>query len=510
MSAGQDGWARMFGAASPRVAGGSLLAAVEAGHNDGPWIRPDDYQKFNSVLRFSRGDNRNGFTLTGMGYWADWDATDQVPARAIESGIIPRFGLIDSSDGGEANRQSIAAELQRSNGPSSLRATGFLLRNSLNLFSNFTYFLDDPQNGDQFEQAERRVALGGRITYRRLGHFFERHAESAVGIQLRHDGLDPVGLYRNVARQRTATTREDHVGQHMAGVYAQTEIEWTRTLRTTLGLRADRYRFSVTSDNPRNSGDGSDGLVSPKVGAIFGPWSGSEVYVNAGTGFHSNDARGAAIAVDPISGGPVDRVTPLIRATGAEVGLRTVRIPGVQSTVAVWSLGIDSELLFVGDAGTTEPGRPSRRTGFEWTNYARLRPWLTLDADLAFTSARFTDDDPAGDRIPGALDRVISAGLTFEGRLFGSLRLRHFGPRPLLEDASVMSKSTTLFNGEIGYRLSNRARLVLEGFNLFDAEVSDIDYFYASRLADEPAPVADIHLHPAPPLTMRVGVQLSF
>jgi hypothetical protein len=512
LSAGQDGWGRIFGAASPRVGGGFLLGAVEVGNNDGPWVQPDDYQKFNGVLRYSRGDNRNGLSLTGMGYWADWDSTDQVPQRAIDSGLIDRFGLIDPSDGGEADRQSFAAEYQRSNGPSSLRATGFVLRNSLNLFSNFTYSLDDPENGDQFEQAERRVAAGGRVTYRRLGHFLERHAESAVGMQVRRDWLDPVGLYRNVARQRISTTREDEVGQTMAAVYAQTEIEWTRTFRTTLGLRADRYQFSVTSDNPVNSGDGSDGLVSPKLGAIFGPWSGSEFYLNGGTGFHSNDARGAAITIDPVSGDPVNRVTPLVRAKGAEVGLRTVAIPGLQSTVALWYLGLDSELLFVGDAGTTEPGRPSRRVGFEWTNYARLKSWLTLDADLALTSARFTDDDPAGDRIPGALDRVISAGLAFEGErpLFGSVRVRHFGPRALIEDASVMSKSTTLFNGEIGYRLSNKARLVLEGYNLFDAEVSDIDYFYASRLPDEPEEVEDIHLHPAPPFTVRLGVQFSF
>ena len=109
-------------------------------------------------------------------------------------------------------------------------------------------------------------------------------------------------------------------------------------------------------------------------------------------------------------------MTPLVRAKGAEIGLRTVRIRGLQSTVALWYLGIDSELLFVGDAGTTEAGRPSRRVGVEWTNYARLAPWLTVDADLAFTRARFTDDDPAGTRIPGALDRVISAGVTFEPR----------------------------------------------------------------------------------------------
>ena len=280
-----------------------------------------------------------------------------------------------------------------------------------------------------------------------------------------------------------------------------------------MGLRADVYQFSVTSDNPLNSGDGSSGLVSPKFTAIFGPWQGTELYVNAGTGFHSNDARGATISVDPISGEPVDRVTPLVRAKGAEIGLRTVRIRGLQSTVALWYLGLDSELLFVGDAGTTEAGRPSRRVGLEWTNYARLAPWLTVDADLAFSRARFSDDDPAGTHVPGALDRVISAGITFEPRqpLFGSLRVRHFGPRPLIEDASVTSRSTTIWNGEIGYRVSSKARVVLELFNIFDAEVSDIDYFYPSRLPGEPAEgIEDVHTHPALPRSARVALHITF
>jgi hypothetical protein len=513
VSAGHDGWGRLFGAVSPRLGRGYLLAALELNRNDGPWVRPDDYSKVNGVVRYSRGDHRNGFSLTGMAYQAGWDSTDQIPERAVQAGLIPRFGLVDASDGGEASRQSLAAELQQSNGASSLRATGFLLRNRLNLFSNFTYFLDDPHSGDQFEQAERRVAAGGRVTYRRLGHVLGRHAESAIGVQLRRDWLDPVGLYRTAARQRLSTTREDEVGQSMASVYAQSEIEWTRTLRTAFGLRADGYRFDVTSNNPLNSSDGSAGLVSPKLGAVLGPWNGTEIYVNAGTGFHSNDARGATIAVDPVTGEAVDRVTPLVRAKGAEIGLRTVRIRGLQSTVALWYLGIDSELLFVGDAGTTEAGRPSRRVGLEWSNYARLSPWLIVDGDVAVTRARFTDNDPAGNHIPGALDRVISAGVTVEPtqRFFGSLRVRHFGPRPLIEDASVRSTSTTLWNGEIGYRLTPKARVVLEAFNIFDAKVSDIDYFYASRLPGEPAQgIEGVHTHPALPRTARLSLQVTF
>ena len=513
VNGGHDKWGRVFGAASPSVANGNLLAAIELNHSDGPWERPDNYQKANVVLRFSRGDARNSFSLTGTGYWAGWDSTDQVPARAIESGRISRFGLVDPSDRGYSNRQTLAAEVQRSSGSSSLRANAFVLRNSLNLFSNFTYFLDDPENGDQFEQAERRVSTGGRVAYRRLAHVFDRDTENAVGVQVRYDRLAPVGLYHTVSRQRLSTTREDRVGQTLVGAYGQSEIEWSRLVRTTFGVRSDVYTFDVTSDNAFNSGRGSDALVSPKFSAAFGPWAGTELYANAGMGFHSNDARGAVITVDPATGEPVERVTPLVRARGAEVGVRTVAVSGLQSTLSLWYLGLDSELLFVGDAGTTEPGRPSRRMGIEWTNYWRARSWLTADVDLSFSRARFADDDPVGGHIPGALDRVVSGGVSFEPRqpVFGSIRVRHFGPRPFIEDASVKSASTTLWNGELGYRLSAQARLVFEAFNLFDAKVADIDYFYASRLPGEPLEgIEDIHTHPALPPSVRIGLHFSF
>jgi outer membrane receptor protein involved in Fe transport len=193
--------------------------------------------------------------------------------------------------------------------------------------------------------------------------------------------------------------------------------------------------------------------------------------------------------------------------------MRTVRIRGLQSTVALWYLGFDSELLFIGDAGITEASRPSRRLGVEWTNYARLRPWLTAEGDVSYSRARFIDDDPAGRHIPGALDRVVSGALTIEPavRVFGSIRLRHFGPRPLVEDARVRSDSTTIWNGDVGWAVTNHARLMVEVFNLFDADVSDIDYFYTSRLPGEPAGgVDDVHLHPSLPRAARVTLQVSF
>jgi len=513
LSGGGQGWRRLFGATSPRIGSGHLLFGIEAVHNDGPWTLEDDFRKLNGIVRYSRGDTRDGFSLTGMGYNANWNSTDQIPQRAIDEGRISRFGNIDPSDGGRTYKYSIVADVQRSSANVSTRGTVFAFRYGLNLLSNFTYFLVDPENGDQREQEDRRTTSGGRLTHRRLSRLFGRHIESGVGVQLRHDAIDNTALYRTVRARRTGAIREDSVSQTSVGVFGQSEIEWSRTFRTTVGLRGDVYRFDVDSSQPLNSGTEADGLVSPKFTAVLGPWKHTELYANAGLGYHSNDARGATITVDPSTGAPAERVTPLVRARGAEFGFRTVPFLGMQSTLAIWHLGFDSELLFIGDAGMTEASRPSRRLGVEWTNYARLNPWLTAEADVSFSRARFTDDDAVGNNIPGALDRVVSGAVTVEPaqRLFGSIRLRHFGPRPLTEDASVRSRSTTIWNGEAGYRVMNRTRLTFEVFNLFDSDVSDIDYFYTSRLPGEPlAGVDDIHLHPSLPRTARVTLQVAF
>ena len=513
VSGGGEGFGRAFAAASPAVAGGHVLAALEVEHNDGPWVRADNFRKVNGVVRFSRGDAVNGLVITGMGYRATWDSTDQVPLRAIENGLIGRFGNIDGTDGGDTYRYSGSVEWQHSSSNATTKVVAYGIGYDLNLFSNFTYFLDDPVNGDQFHQADQRFITGGRATYRRIGHLGGHDSQNTLGLQIRNDDITRVGLYRTKARQLLDTVREDGVVESSASAYAQNETSWTPWLRSLAGLRVDGYRFTVDSNDAANSGTRSAGIVSPKGGLVVGPFSGTEFYVNAGLGFHSNDARGTTITRDPSSGDAVRPVTPLVRATGSEVGVRTVAVPHLQSSLTLWSLSLDSELIFVGDAGTTEAGRPSRRYGLEFANYYSPRPWLIFDGDVSWSRAKLADTDPVGDYVPGAVETVVSGGVTVDSlhKVFGSARLRYFGPRPLIEDNSVRSKATRLTNLEAGYQLTRKVKLALDVFNLFNAQDSDIDYYYTSRLRGEPLDgVDDIHLHPTLPRTARLSLSVGF
>ena len=510
---GGQGFGRVMAAASPAAGGGHVLAALEVEHNDGPWVSPDKYEKVNGVLRFSRGDAVNGFSITGMGYRAKWNSTDQVPQRAIDQGLIGRFGALDASDGGDTNRYSGTVEWQRSRNNATTKIVAYGIGYDLNLFSNFTFFLDDPVHGDQFHQTDHRFISGAKATYKRIDRWAGRETQNTFGLQLRNDDITTVGLEHTQARRLLDTVRQDSVIETSAAGYAQNEVAWTPWLRTLAGLRLDGYHFRVEAGDPQNGGTTRAGIVSPKGGVVLGPFKGTELYVNGGLGFHSNDARGTTITRDPGTGEAVDPVTPLVRATGAEAGIRTVAVHHLQTSLTVWTLALKSELLFTGDAGTTQPSRPSHRYGLEFANYYAPRPWLILDGDVSWSRARFTEFDPSGDYIPGSVATVISGGVTLDSlhNVYGSARLRYFGPRALIEDNSARSKATSLMNLEAGYNIARHVKLGVDVFNVFDAAYSDIDYYYPSRLMGEPADgVNDIHLHPTLPRTARVNLIVGF
>jgi hypothetical protein len=510
---GQNGYIRTFLADSPHVADGHLLYAIELLHNDGPFTRPDDYQKLNGVLRYSEGNIANGFNITAMAYKGKWNASDQIPKRALESGAISRFDAIDRTDGGQSHRHSLSGEWHKTSGTTSTKINAYVISNKLDLYSNFTYFLDDPVNGDQFNQADKRMTSGLNMSQSWQTPLLNLESTNTVGLQLQNDNIFN-GLHNTVARQRLSTTRQDHVVESSVGIYIENATRWTNKFRTLAGIRHDFYRFDVNSNNLANSGKGNDTIASPKLAFIFGPWAKTEYYLNAGTGFHSNDVRGATINVDPKSGDPADRVQALVRSKGFEIGVRSEIIPRLQSTLSVYSLDFASELLFVGDAGTTQASRPSRRYGSEFSNFYKATDWLTMTANVAFARARFRDNDLAGNRIPGAIEGVGSLALVIDnfGPYFGAMQLRYFGPRPLIEDNSVRSRSTKTLNGTIGYKITSTIRIQMEGFNLTNRNDSAIDYYYASRLKSEPAGAAipDIHFHPIESRSLRVRLTASF
>lgn len=516
LEGGSFGYGRGVFAGSPKVGKGTLLYGVEVMHDDGPWDHPDDFWKGNGVLRYSQNIDDQSFSLTAMGYRGDWDATDQIPLRAVEAGSLDRFGSLDTSTGGDSQRYSLTADWKRQGADRSTRVLVYGLYYDLDLYSNFTYFLGDPVNGDQFNQRDERWVAGAKANHQWESTLFGRPTEYNIGVETRNDFITN-GLFGTAQRERLGTVREDDVIQNSLAAFAGNRTHWNDWLRSTVGVRADAYFFDVDSDNPANSGNADDAILSPRGGIVLGPWADTEFYLNGGLGFHSNDGRGSTTTIDPVTGDPVDPVDPLVPTYGAEVGARTTWVKGLQSTLTFWWLDIDSELLFIGDAGTTEASRPSRRYGVEFANYWSPLDWLTLDADFSLSEARFRDDDPAGDYIPGSIETVVSAGVSVHdlNGFFGELRLRYFGPRPLIEDNSVRSSSSTLLNGRIGYEFNERWSIAFEVFNLLDEDASDIDYYYASRMAGEPpgpddGGYNDRHFHPAYPRTFRGVLTMKF
>ena len=502
----EDGYRRALVANSTALPEGQLLYAFEALHNDGPWERPEDLRKLNGVLRYSVGTTAHRTSITAMAYDARWTSTDQIPLRAIESGLVGRYGALDPSDGGHTSRQSLSIDTRQANDWGTFRLNAYAINSRLDLFSNFEYANDaapEELGASQFEQAERRRVLGLAMSQQWDAQLGGVETSNTIGLQARHDRLRPVGLYTARGAERTGVIQESRVRQSSVGLYAENNTRWLPWLRSVLGLRTDHYDFDVDSSIAANGGRASAKLTSPKLSLVFGPWARTEYFFNTGSGFHSNDARGATA---------VERVDALVRSKGLEIGVRTEIIPGLQSSLAWWQLRLDSELLFVGDAGTTEANRASKRQGIEWNNHYVANDWLQFDLDLAASQARFTESAPEGDRIPGAIEKVASLGLTVTDLQgwHGALQLRYFGPRPLIEDNSVRSKPTMLTYARVGYRFSPALKLDVDVFNLFDRKDNDIEYYYASRLPGEVAGVDDRHIHPVEPRTLRVTLSASF
>ena len=541
---GMYGYERGVFGVSQKFGAGNLLYGGEAYHDDGPWARPDDYRKFNGLLTYSQGNDANGCGITVRGYHGQWNSSDQVPASF---GATNFFGTLNPTDGGNSQRYSLQAEWHRHSENSETKITAYGFYYDLDLFSDFTYFLTDTNRGDQFEQQDRRWVAGLDARHTLFNQWLGKEVENTFGLQVRNDWINN-GLYQTENRVRVdkydvdinpdtnlpydttlpATTEADQFTDTQLGAYFENKIQWADKFRSVAAMRGDWDYFAVNSLNlPANSGTAYTLLPSPKLTLILGPWAQTEIYLQGGFGFHSNDGRGTTQTVQPVSAGnpspgtPASNIPALVQTKGAEIGVRTLAVPKLQSTLSLWYLHSDSELQQEGDTGSTVASeQASDRLGIEWANYYSLTRHLALDLDAADSIARFTSVDaddaapgsPGGDQVPEAVGMVVSAGITWHDwhGFSSSLRLRYFGPRDLTSDGIYQSSQTILLNAEAGYQINQTWRISVEVLNLLNRHDQDITYAYESRVTPSAASAFQNVYHPVEPIQVRVGLTARF
>ncbi len=501
LSVGEDGYGRALVAGSA----GDFVGAIDVTRYEGPWEIDEDLEQYKAHLSWA--PVINGWqTRFALDYYdSEWDATDQIPQRAVTSGMIDELGFIDPDLGGASTRFAARANLEKGN----TYAQAYVVDSDFTLFSDFTYLLNDPVNGDEFEQEDER-----RIYGINAGSSSDLNNTTSIGwgAEIRHDDIRQLGLYSSAARVRQGTIRSDEVDQTSYGLFARFDKQATDRLRVMLGLRADHYTFDVDANTPVNSGSDDDTQFSPKLTLAYLLNDNLEAYANFGRGMHSNDVRGVSITIDPVTGDPADQVPLLVPTEGGEFGLRYERGRAFNASMALFVLDVDSELVFVGDGGATEPNDGSHRRGIELNAFYQPTEWLSLNASYTYTDARFEDVGSQVDHIPGAIAETLSAGanMNWSSGFGASIRLRYLGEAPLIEDNSVKSDSSILINAALQYERGPLG-LKLEVFNLTDSDDTDIAYFYESRLAGEPlAGVSDVHYHPLEPRTVRFSLSWRY
>ncbi len=516
-TAGTLGFQRLFGAGSHSLGAGTLLGAFELQHYDGPWDSPDDQRKINAVVRYSEGDDRDGVTVTGMFYHGVWNSTTDQPVRALNEGLIDRFGTLDPSDGGSAQRGSLSARLFKEAAGGSLSANAYVINNQLTLWNDFTHFLVDPVNGDQEAQHENRVTVGGGAHFGRDDALFGARNEWLAGASTRFD-LNEVWRVPTAGRVTLPASADpldfserDRVHLANVAVYGQVITHWQSWLRTVVGLREDGIWGSDLGTNP---GSAHASLFQPKVSVIVTPWTTTEFYLSAGRGFHSDDLRGVNQAqITGAAGAPL-----IARQDGEEVGVRQQVGRQVAITLALFSLDAQSETTYDPDAGQDTAGPASRRRGFELNVTYQVAAWLELYGSYSADHARFTtpfDDGTGhvGEYLPNApfATGSFAAYIKDLGAWSGGLQYRYLGAYPLSSDGAIRGSGYGEWNADVRYRRADGWQLALGVYNLTNKKANAAEFWYVDRLAGEPADgVADVHVHPLEPISTRLTLSKTF
>lgn len=500
---GEHGYRRALLAGGSEINDGEeIIAALDMSRYDGPWKVEQDQQKYSGLAKYSFGNSIDGGSVTIMSYKNEWTATDQVAKRYVDQGNS-RFSSLDKDSGGETHRHSLSYQGWNDFSGRELRSNLYLIDYGLVLNANHTYALDQ-DNGDEIRQHDERKILGGGLLFDLFRH---GDSEWQTGLDLRHDRISDVGLSAAQGRKITKRQIRHKVEETSLGLFLQNNYQWSEKLSTQIGARWDYISADVENRLSGKNSDDSDTRLSPKFSLIYQLADQTRLFANYGQGFHSNDARGFAES----------DATPLVQSEGADLGVQTQLTDELQLALSAWWLTLDSELIFVGDDGTTEASDKSERRGIEASVFWQPQQWLIVDSDLAFSRARLKPKGEKEQYIPGAVEQVFSLGLTIDGlgEWDAGLRLRHFGKFALNEDNSRKADSVTLLNAQANYQLNPSIEVGLELINITDEEGNDITYLYESRLPGEVVPagqegIEDVHFHPVEPRMVRANMTYQF
>jgi hypothetical protein len=483
--------------------------AGEIYYNDGPFKNENNYIRYNLLTKFnlfSRGNSNLNFL--GTYFKTDWDASGEIPARSVRGGEIGRFGSFDPSEGGKSERQNLSLIYNYADANQSFNAQAWSSWYRLRLWSNFSLFLNDPVLGDGIEQTDKRFLIGNNINYRRHYRLWGLPMETFIGFQSRFDHIR-VGLFNQTDRRRTSTTSNNDIEQTDLGWFAQQEVKPADWLRVQLGARMDNFWYKVKQKGDPStvadpiSGDGTGTIVNPKLNFIFTPFQDNKVakattlFLNSGGGFHSNDAR--VFVQDP------DKEIP--RYWSGELGARARLFDRLDVSLSSWASYLTSELVFVGDEGTTEPSGASRRHGLEGEFRYNILPWLSYDLDLSYTWAEFVN----GDKVPLAPRFLAFSGLTarHESGLQARFQMRHVGRRYSSEDGSFETPTSTIFDLFLKY-VWQRYEFFVQFQNLTNKKWRAAEHVFESRTPDEVTAglpgQTDAHFTPGDPFTVKAGI----
>jgi outer membrane cobalamin receptor len=501
---GMFGTQRYLTLLSPTRDALKTLVAVEYYRSDGPFEHPNGYERFNALLR-GKATIREGMdvSLWVSHYQSSWHGSGEIPARAVRAGLISRFGAIDHNEGGTTQRTNVNLDWSwRADERQLVTVRAYGSYYVLDIFNNFTFFLDDPQNGDMINQRDRRFLAGLDAQYQHQSNPLGVPLTSTAGFQYRID-TPRVVLARAVQRHQLERTQDVSIVEQSYSPFLKFDLVPLPWLRLVTGARGDVFNYQVNSivDTTGEDVNGTVTAARPNVKAnlILGPWYRTEFFANFGTGFHSNDAR--AVAATP-------SMTALPTARGYEFGVKTKLLPRVEFSATYWVLDLASELVLIGDEGATEARGSSHRQGWEFATKVKLFDWLMFTGDV--TTSRATFD--TGAAVPLAPRLTARADLTarLPWGLSASLGMRHLGDRHADEERHQTARGYTLFDFTARYRYK-----WLEAFvsieNLTDVDNREAQFFFTSRLPGEPAGgVPDIHYTPGNPRFVLGGLAVRF